>query len=92
MPVIHIPAHWREHTGGQAAVQVSGRTVRGVLQDLARQYPEMRDLLMEGESIRGEIAIAIDSVITENNPLEPVSEDAEIHLVPAIAGGARRSP
>jgi hypothetical protein len=39
--------------------------------------------------IRGEIAIAINSEVTENGLLEPVPEDAENYLVPAIAGGWR---
>ena len=89
MPVVHIPAHWREHTDGRATVEVDGGTVRAVLLDLVRQHPSMRDLLFNDNDIRREMAIAIDAVITENNPLEPVARDAEIRLIPSIAGGDR---
>ena len=88
--VVHIPAHWRDRTGGNATVEVTGRTIRDVVYSLEDQYPEIRQLLRDeatGE-VRGEIAIAINSEVTENGLLEPVPEDAEIYLVPAIAGGA----
>ena len=39
--------------------------------------------------MRGDISVAIDGVVTENDPTTAIGEDAEIHLVPAIAGGRR---
>ena len=89
MAVVHIPAHWRDRTGGNATVQVRGGTLRDAVYSLEDQYPALKTLLRDeitGE-IRGEIAVAINSEVTENGLLEPVPEDAEIFLVPAIAGG-----
>jgi molybdopterin synthase sulfur carrier subunit len=89
MAVVHIPAHWRDRTDGNATVQVRGGTLRDVVYSLEDQYPSIRELLRDeltGE-IRGEIAVAINSEVTENGLLEPVPEGAEIYLVPAIAGG-----
>lgn len=89
MAVVHIPNHWQEHTGGAASVEVSGRTLQSALRDLCRQHPPLqRYLFDENDEIREEVAVAINSVVTENNPLDPVPEDAELYLVPAIAGGA----
>ena len=88
--LVHLPAHWREQTGGNATVEVHGSTLRDVIYSLEDQYPAIRKLLLDeatGE-IRGEIAVAINSEVTENGLLEPVPADAEIYLVPAIAGGA----
>ena len=90
MAVVHIPAYWRDQTGGNATVEVPGGTLRSVIYALEDRYPAIRPLLLDettGE-IRHEIAVAINSEITENGLLEPVPEDAEIYLVPAIAGGA----
>ena len=91
MAVVHIPAHWRDRTGGNATVEVPGGTLRDSVRALRSDYPALAEVLIDevtGE-IRGEIAVAINSEVTENGLLEPVPEDAEIYLVPAIAGGAR---
>ncbi len=37
--------------------------------------------------VRREVAVAINSEVTENSPLEPVPEGAEIYLIPAISRG-----
>ncbi|MSQ31120.1 MAG: molybdopterin synthase sulfur carrier subunit [Dehalococcoidia bacterium] len=89
MAVVHIPAHWRDRTGGHATVEVPGGVLRDVVRALEEAYPGVRALLLDdvtGE-VRGEIAIAINSEVTENGLLEPVPPDAEIYLVPAISGG-----
>ena len=94
MAVVHIPSHWRDRTGGHATVEVPGGVLRDVIYALEDQYPAIRELLLDeatGE-IRGEIAIAINSEVTENGLLEPVPQDAEIYLVPAISGGATIAP
>ncbi len=87
MAKVHIPAHWREHTDGRDTLEVPGRSLGAVIRALGEQYPEMRHVLMDEGRLRGEIAIAVNSVVTENDPLEPVEDDDEIFLLPAIAGG-----
>ena len=87
MATVHIPAHWRDHTDGRDTVEVPGRSLGAVVENLGREYPELRAILLDGGALRGEIAIAINSVITENGILEPVEEDDHIFLLPAIAGG-----
>ena len=87
MPTVHIPAHWRELTDGRATIQVPGRSLGAVVEALGTAYPGMRRVLLEEGALRGEVAIAINSVVTENDPLEPIEENDEIFLIPAIAGG-----
>ena len=91
MAVVHIPAHWRDHTSGRATVEVQGRNLREVINSLEAACPGMKALLTdEGGEVRGEIAVAINSEVTESSLLEPVPEGAEIFLIPAIGGGASR--
>jgi hypothetical protein len=52
------------------------------------QYPGMRRVLLDEGALRGEVAIAINAVVTENDVTEPVEDSDEIFLLPAIAGGA----
>jgi len=87
MAKVHIPAHWREHTDGRATLEVPGRSLGAVVRALGEQYPELRQVLTDGDTLRGEVAIAVNSVVTENDPLEPVEDSDEIFLLPAIAGG-----
>ncbi|MEX2032535.1 MAG: MoaD/ThiS family protein [Dehalococcoidia bacterium] len=87
MATVHIPAHWREHTNGRATVEVPGRSLGVLISALAAEYPGMRTVLLDEGALRGEIAVAINSEITENGVLEPVEDTDEVFLIPAIAGG-----
>jgi sulfur-carrier protein len=87
MATVHIPAHWRDLTDGRATVQVPGRSLGQVIEHLGNAYPGMRRVLVDEGALRGEIAVAINSTITENGELEPVDDADDIHLLPAIAGG-----
>ena len=87
MATVHIPAHWRELTDGRATVEVPGRSLGAVIDALGEAYPGMRRILLDEGALRGEVAVAINSVVTENDRLEPVEDGDEIFLLPAIAGG-----
>ena len=87
MATVHIPTHWRDFTDGRATVEVPGRSLGAVVRALGERYPELRRILLDEGALRGEIAIAINSVVTENDILEPVDDGDEIFLLPAIAGG-----
>lgn len=90
MPVVHIPSHMRDASGGHARVDVSGTTLRAVFDDLSRVHPELRALIFDERGrIQGNLAIAINEIVTENNLLHRVEQSDEIHLVPAIGGGDR---
>ncbi len=89
MPVVHIPAHWRSLADGRDRIQVTGTTLGDVVARLAEAAPALGRVLLDDGALRGEVAIAVNSVVTENDPLELVPADAEVFLIPAIGGGAR---
>ena len=87
MATVHIPAHWRHHTGGSPTIEVRGGTLGQVIDAIAREYEQLgREMLKDG-SLRSEIAVGINETITENGVLEPIEDTDEIFLLPAIAGG-----
>ncbi len=88
MATVHIPAHWRDLADGRETIEVEGSTLGRVLKNLGDAAPALGAVIFESGVLRGEIAVAIDSEVTENGPLEPVREGAEIFLIPAIAGGS----
>jgi molybdopterin converting factor small subunit len=67
---------------------VEGRNLREVFNSLDAACPGMKALITDEQGdVRGEIAVAINSEITESSLLEPVPDGAEIFLIPAIGGG-----
>ena len=86
--VVHIPAHWRDRSGDRATVEVHGRNLRDVFDSLDAACPGMKALITdESGNVRSEIAVAINSEVTEGDLLESVPDGAEVFLIPAIGGG-----
>jgi len=77
-------------TGGQQKVQVAGRTVRQVIDNLERAFPGLKMELYDEEEdvVMPGIAVVIDGETTQLGLLEQVREDSEIHFLPALGGGA----
>jgi molybdopterin synthase sulfur carrier subunit len=91
MAVVWIPALLRDLTGGQETVSVQGSTVRQIIEALDRLYPGMKDRLLVGDFLRSGIAVAVDTQLSRRGLLESVSENSEVHFLPAIAGGCSTS-
>jgi sulfur-carrier protein len=91
MPVVRIPTVLRKHTDGQAKVEAAGGTVREVFGQLTSDHPGLQDQLLDGDEVRGFINVYVDDEdIRYLDGLDtPVEDDAEIAIMPAVAGGAR---
>ncbi len=87
MATIHIPNHMRHATDGAPTVELPGGRLGRVIEQLLLAYPGLAAEVMYEGRVRPDISIAINSSMTENGPLEPVPDDAEVHLVPALGGG-----
>ena len=87
MAIVHIPRHMRDATEGEATIEVPGGQLGKVVESLFAVHPSLREVLHDEGRLRPDIAIAINSEITDNGLLIPVPEDAEVFLVPAIGGG-----
>ncbi len=87
MATVFIPSLMRNLTGGQDKVEVSGSTVRQIIDNLEGMHAGFKDRLVENGRIRSNISVAIDGEITSLGMLEKVEEHSEVHFLPAIAGG-----
>lgn len=86
MVTVFIPLIFRPLTGGIAQVPANGTTVREVIADLERQYPATKGYVIDEAGFRPEVFVAIGD--EEAFGLDaPVPDGAEVHIVPAIAGG-----
>jgi len=88
VPQVFIPSSLRRLSGGRAVVIVTGTTVRDVIEALDRECPGAAELIIDDERIRPGLQIAIDGTVAALGLLEPVPDGAEVHILPAIGGGA----
>jgi myo-inositol-1(or 4)-monophosphatase len=88
MATVIIPSLLRDLSGGHSRVTVSGSTLRQVINNLDAQFPGMKARLVDSDLLRPEIAIGLNGEEIAAGLSEPIPDDAEISIVPAIAGGA----
>ena len=87
MPVIWIPALLRDLTDGQEKVEVPGTTLRQALDELTTLYPELRTWLVDEDRLRPDFSVIVDGTASYLKLRQSLSENSEVHLVPAISGG-----
>lgn len=91
MPVtVRIPTPLRAVTKGNAQVQAKGDTVDAVVADLERQFPGMRERLIdESGSLRRFVNVYVngEDVRFMDAGKTALKDGDEVSIVPAIAGG-----
>jgi sulfur-carrier protein len=91
MAVVRIPTVLRPHTGGEARVSAAGATVGEVLRALAADHAGLAERLFEDDALRGYVNVFVDDedIRYLDGLATVVSGDAEISIMPAVAGGSR---
>jgi molybdopterin synthase sulfur carrier subunit len=91
MPVlVRIPTPLRTLTKGNAEIQAKGDTIDSLVSDLERQYPGLKDRLLD-ES--GELRRFINIYVNQEDirflqaKKTTLKDGDEVSIVPAIAGG-----
>ena len=89
MTVVRIPPTLRDQTGGQAALDADGETVRELLDDLTGRFPQLRDrIYAEGELARFvNVYVEGEDVRTREGLETAVENGSTVILLPAMAGG-----
>ena len=91
MPKIVIPTALRHYAGGTAAVEVQGSTIGEALASLMAQHPDLKKHLYDaGGKLRSFVNVFVNDEDIRHQQQEntPISEDDDISIIPAIAGGA----
>jgi len=81
MARVTLIGNLRQFTGGVTEFDVDAATVRQLFTRLGERFPELAPHLEQG------LAVAIDGQIYQDALLEPIDPDAEVHVLPQIAGG-----
>ena len=87
MPTVYIPSLLQNLTNHKSAVEVSGATIREVIENLEKKHPGLKNRLLENDHLRSNISVAIDGEITPLGLIEQVEPGSEIHFIAAIKGG-----
>jgi molybdopterin synthase sulfur carrier subunit len=88
--LVRIPTPLRSQTKGAAEVRGSGDTVGDIIQDLERQFPGLRDRLVdEGGDLRRFINIYVneEDIRFLEGAKTTLKAGDSVSIVPAIAGG-----
>ena len=88
MARVFIPTMLQPLAGGVKEVQIEAGNVRQAVDELDKLFPGLKARLVEDNRIRSNLAVAIDGEVGRLGLLEKLSEDSEVHFVPAISGGA----
>jgi len=92
--LVRIPTPLRAVTKGAAEVQATADTVTDLIEDLGRQFPGLRERLVEEN---GEIRRFVNIYVNQEDirflegAKTPLKQGDEVSIVPAIAGGVTAS-
>lgn len=87
MATVFIPPLLRSYTGGESQVSITGDTVREVIAELDARYPGIGARLVEDGRIRPGMSVCVNSVVSTAGLRHTLTEDSEVHFLPAISGG-----
>jgi sulfur-carrier protein len=88
--VVKIPTQLRAAAGGEAEAQVDGATVQEVLNSLFERFEELRGRIADDDgSLRRfvNVYLAGEDIRFLDGLATPVSDGAELTILPAVAGG-----
>ena len=81
MAQVTLIGNLRQFTGGVTELSVDARTVRQLFKMIGERYPALKPHLENG------LAVAIDGLIYQDALFQDIGPDAEVHILPQIAGG-----
>ena len=86
---VHIPTPMRQHTAGNAVVEVPGGTVQAALDALGQQYPDIRQRMFDGAQLKRFLNVYLndEDIRYLDNLGTAVKDGDELSIIPAVAGG-----
>jgi len=86
---VSVPTILRMYTGGQRTVKAQGNTIAEVIDDLEARHRGLSGHLVTNGSLNRFVNIYVDDddVRFSGGLQTPVTEDATVTILPAVAGG-----
>ncbi len=87
MPRVFIPPLLRPLTAGHEVIDATGETVGDVIDSLNREFPGLRERLVENGRLKPGLSVAIGTKVSSRGLLSKTTPEDEVHFLPAIGGG-----
>ncbi len=86
---VKIPTQLRAATGGESELEVEGTTVGEALDAVYSQHDGLRDRITEDGELRRFVNVYVsgEDIRFQDGLDTPVSDGAEVTILPAVAGG-----
>lgn len=87
---VRIPTPLRKLTNNEELVEVTAKTIGGVINELQSRYPGIKErLLDENGTVRRFVNVYVneEDIRFLQNQQTPIKSGDEISIIPAIAGG-----
>ncbi len=68
-------------TDGNAEIEVDAKNIHQLMEALERDYPKLEPYIERG------IAVSINGQIFRDSLFQKIPEDAEVYIIPRLAGG-----
>lgn len=81
MVEVNLWAGLRKHTGGEEKVEIEGKNIGQLLDNLVRDYPELEPFIEAG------VSVAIDGRIMARDLTAEIKPDSEVYLLQQLKGG-----
>ncbi|MCB9927871.1 MAG: MoaD/ThiS family protein [Alphaproteobacteria bacterium] len=82
MATVHLSATLcRAYCGDVRSVEVRASTIGQLIRELDARFPGL------GKQVDESMAVAINGEIFQDSLIDPIPPDADVHLIPKIAGG-----
>jgi molybdopterin synthase sulfur carrier subunit len=86
---VKIPTQLRAATGGESEIEAEGSTVGEVLDAVYSQHDGLRDRITDNGELRRfvNVYVAGEDIRFQDGLKTPISDGAEVTILPAVAGG-----
>jgi sulfur-carrier protein len=87
MPRVFIPAQLRDLTSGAAEVEISGATVRQLVEQLENQFAGFAARVTTDGELSPALQVSIDGQFSRRGLDARVQPTSEVHFLPVFGGG-----
>ena len=87
MAHVFLPYPLRKYTGGNGQVDMPGKSLGELVDNLEAAYPGISAHLVQGWRLKPGLAAVCGYAATRQGLLQKLEDDFELHFVPSVSGG-----
>ena len=91
MAIVSIPSLMRDLTNEKSQVEITGTTIRELLDNMESEFPGVKERLCHQddgiERISPYIGVYVDGVLIDRGMRSTIGPNSEVHFLPAMGGG-----